>query len=150
MLSPDWEECASSTMRAKRLPGSSPIWLAMTGNFWRVVTMMVLPSSSAALSWREVVIDVLDDAEGLLELAYGGLELAVQLAPVGDDDDRVEDALVVQAVKGRELVGEPCDGVALARASRVLDEIALARARGSGRRRRERARSPIAGSGERG
>ena len=27
----------------------------MTGNFWSVVTMMVLPDSSASLSWREVV-----------------------------------------------------------------------------------------------
>ncbi len=55
MLSPDCEECASSTITAKRLPGSSPISLAITGNFWSVVTMIVLPDSSASLSWREVV-----------------------------------------------------------------------------------------------
>ena len=55
VLSPDWDECASSTISPKRLPGSSPISWAMTGNFWSVVTMMVLPDSSASLSWREVV-----------------------------------------------------------------------------------------------
>ena len=55
VLSPDCDECASSTMRPKRFPGSSPISWAMTGNFWSVVTMMVLPDSSASLSWREVV-----------------------------------------------------------------------------------------------
>ena len=54
-LSPDCDECASSTMTAKRLPGSSPICVAITGNFCKVVTMMVLPDSSASLSWREAV-----------------------------------------------------------------------------------------------
>ena len=55
VLSPDCEEWASSTMTAKRLPGSSPISLTMIGNFWSVVTMIVLPDSSASLSCREVV-----------------------------------------------------------------------------------------------
>ena len=55
VLSPDCDECASSTITAKRLPGSSPISFAITGNFCSVVTMIVLPDSSASLSWREVV-----------------------------------------------------------------------------------------------
>ena len=33
VLSPDCDECASSTISAKRLPGSSPISFAITGNF---------------------------------------------------------------------------------------------------------------------
>lgn len=33
VLSPDCEECASSTITANRLPGSSPISFAITGNF---------------------------------------------------------------------------------------------------------------------
>ena len=53
--SPDCDECASSTMTAKRLPDSSPISLAITGNFCSVVTMIVLPDSSASLSLRDVV-----------------------------------------------------------------------------------------------
>lgn len=32
VLSPDCDECASSTISAKRLPGSSPISRAITGN----------------------------------------------------------------------------------------------------------------------
>ncbi len=55
VLSPDCEECASSTITAKLRPGSSPISFAITGNFWSVVTMIVLPDSSASFSWREVV-----------------------------------------------------------------------------------------------
>ena len=125
VLSPDCEECASSTITAKRLPGSSPISLAITGNFWSVVTMIVLPDSSASLSWREVGVDVLDHAERLLELAHGGLELAVEDAPVGDDHDRVEHAPVGRVVQRRELVREPGDGEALAAAGRVLDQVAL-------------------------
>ena len=74
------------------------------------------------------VIDVLHHAEGLLELPDGGLELAVEHAPVGHHDDRVEDAPVVGSVQHREPVGEPGDGEALAAAGRVLDQVALARA----------------------
>jgi hypothetical protein len=55
VLSPDCDECASSTISGKRLPGSSPISFAITGNFWSVVTMIVFPASSASFSWREVV-----------------------------------------------------------------------------------------------
>ena len=52
VLSPDCDEWASSMMTAKRLPGSSRIWSAITGNFCSVVTMIVLPSSSACFSCR--------------------------------------------------------------------------------------------------
>ena len=72
------------------------------------------------------LVDVLHHAEGLLELPDGALELAVEHAPVGHHDDRVEDPPVFAVVQHRELVGEPGDGEALAAAGRVLDQVALA------------------------
>ncbi len=84
VLSPDCDEWASSTTTAKRLPGSSPISSAITGNFWIVVTMIVFHDSSASLSWRDGLVYVLDDPELLLELAHRRLELAVEDAPVAD------------------------------------------------------------------
>ncbi len=72
------------------------------------------------------LVNVFDHAEGLLELPDGALELAVEHAPVGHHDDRVEDAPVATVMQHRELVGEPGDGEALAAAGRVLDQVALA------------------------
>ena len=55
-------------------------------------------------------------------------KLAVQDAAVGDDDDRVEDGRVVaRRIEFDQLVRRPGDGVGLARAGRMLDEIGLAR-----------------------
>ena len=71
------------------------------------------------------LVDVLDDAEGLLELPDRALELAVEHAPVGHHHDRVEDPPVVLVVQHRELVREPGDGEALAAAGRVLDQVSL-------------------------
>ena len=70
-------------------------------------------------------VDVLDDAEGLLELAHRRLQLAVEHAPVGHDDDRVEDAPIRRVVQCREPMREPGDREALATASGVLDQVAL-------------------------
>ena len=72
------------------------------------------------------LVDVLDYAEGLLELPDGLLELAVEHAPVGHHHHRVEDAPVVVVMQHREPVGEPGDGEALAAAGRMLDQVALA------------------------
>jgi hypothetical protein len=66
----------------------------------------------------------------LHELLDGRLDLAVEDAPVGHHDDRVEDLLLV-ALQADELVREPGDGVRLAAARRVLDQVALARAVGA-------------------
>jgi uncharacterized Zn-binding protein involved in type VI secretion len=71
-------------------------------------------------------VDVLHDAEGLLELAHGALQLAVEHFAVGDDDDRVEHPPVAGVVQGRQPVRQPGDGEALAAAGRVLDQVALA------------------------
>ena len=70
-------------------------------------------------------VDVLHHPQRLLELAHGALQGAVEHASVGYDHDRVEDAAVVGVVQGRELVGEPGDGIALAAPGGVLDEILL-------------------------
>ena len=63
----------------------------------------------------------------LHELLDRRLDLVVEDAPVGHHDDRVEDLLVV-ALQADELVRKPRDGVRLAAARRVLDQVALARA----------------------
>ena len=52
-------------------------------------------------------------------------DLPVEDAPVGDHDDRVEDRGVVLRQRD-QLVGQPGDGVALAAARRVLDQVAPA------------------------
>ena len=67
-----------------------------------------------------------DDALLVLELVDGVLQLLVEHAAVGDDDDRVEDLLVVAVVQARQPVGQPGDGVALAAAGRVLDQVVVA------------------------
>ena len=58
-------------------------------------------------------------------------DLTVEDDPVGDHDDRVEDRRVVPA-QPDQLVSQPGDGVALAAAGRVLDQVAPARAVGAG------------------
>ena len=70
-----------------------------------------------------------DDGADLGELFDRVLDLAVEEAAVGDDDDRVEERAAV-AFDADELVGEPGDGVGLAAAGRVLDEVAYADAVG--------------------
>src|SRR5947207_2861600 len=70
-------------------------------------------------------VDILHHTEGLLELLDDPLELPVEHAPIGYDDDRVEYAAVIAAVQDRELVREPCDRVRLAAPRRVLDQVIL-------------------------
>src|SRR4051812_25659273 len=124
-LSPVCDECASSTITAKRLPGRSPISLAITGNFCSVVTMNRLTQFECLLELARRGVDVLDHTECLLELAHGDLQLAVEHAAVGNDHDRIEHAPVARVVQRRELVRKPGDGEALAAAGRVLDQVAL-------------------------
>ena len=45
------------------------------------------------------LVYVLDHAEGLFELPYGALQLAVEHTAVRDHDDRVEDPAVLCVVK---------------------------------------------------
>ena len=64
-------------------------------------------------------------------LPDGVADLPVEDAPVGHHDDRVEHRRVV-AGQSDELVRQPSDGVALAAAGRVLDQVAPARPVGFG------------------
>jgi hypothetical protein len=59
-------------------------------------------------------VDVLHHPGGLLKLAHGALQLAVEDPTIGDHDDGVEDAAVGGVVQHRELVREPGDRVGLA------------------------------------
>ena len=74
------------------------------------------------LELRRVLVDPHDRAQGVVEPGDGGLKLLIEHLAVGDDDDLVEDRLIVVVVEPGELVGRPCDGVALARSGRVLNE----------------------------
>jgi hypothetical protein len=65
----------------------------------------------------------------LHELLDGLLDLVVEDPAVGDDDDRIEDLPAV-ALEADELVGQPGNGIGLAAAGRVLDQVAPARAVG--------------------
>ena len=77
----------------------------------------------------------LPQVSGLLRAPQGGAalgvlpdrvaDLAVEDETVGDDDDRVEDRGVPR--EADQLVGQPGDGVALAAARGVLDQVAAAR-----------------------
>ena len=84
----------------------------------------------AALDELAQVARVLGMADGrahLGELLDRVPDLLVEDAPVGDDDDRVEDGRRSFS-QADELMGEPGDRVRLAAAGRVLDQVAPARA----------------------
>ncbi len=74
-----------------------------------------------------VPVDLHHHALFVLELEDGILQLLVEHAPVGDDDDRVEHGPVVVAMQGGEAVRQPGNAVALATAGGVLDEVGAAR-----------------------
>ena len=84
-------------MMANLLPRCSlPISSRMNGNFCTVVMMIFLPSSMN-LAQVAGVFRVADRRAHLGELLDRVVDLLVEDAPVGDDDDRVEDRLVVRA-----------------------------------------------------
>jgi hypothetical protein len=113
---------------AKVLPASLAISSRMKGNFCTVETMIFLPSwmkrrrSPERSAWPDRRAD-------LHELPDRRLDLLVEQAPVGDHDDRVEDLpigsayLIAVALQPDELVCQPGDGVRLAAARRVLDQV---------------------------
>ena len=59
----------------------------------------------------------------MVEAEDGALQLGVEHTTVGDDKHSIENALLGGIVQRGEAVGEPCDGVRLARTCRVLDEV---------------------------
>ena len=67
-------------------------------------------------------VRVADRGAHLRGLPDGVADLAIQDSPVGDDDDGIEHGRPV-SFEFDQLVPEPCDGVALAAARRVLDQV---------------------------
>ena len=55
------------------------------------------------------------------------LQLLVNDDAVGNNDDVAKNILVFRVVQGGKDMRKPCDGVRLAAASRMLDEVVLAR-----------------------
>ena len=84
---------------------------------------MGTPLASASANWVGAYVDLLHYPLLVLELVDGVLQLLVQDHPVGHDDDRVEDLLVLVVVKARQAMGQPGDGVDLAAAGRMLDQV---------------------------
>ena len=68
-----------------------------------------------------------DHAGGALEVEERLLQLRVDHVAVGDDQHGIEDLLVLRVVQLGKEVRRPGDGVGLARAGRVLDQILAAR-----------------------
>src|SRR5712691_1437576 len=71
------------------------------------------------------LVSVADSRADLGELFDGVADLLVENAPVGDDNNRVENRGIVRT-QCNKLMGEPSDRVRLAAAGRMLDQIALA------------------------
>jgi hypothetical protein len=96
----------------------------MNGNFCTVEMMIFLPSAMNLRRPPECSACP-TVAPHLRELLDRVADLLVEDTPVGDHDDRVEDRRVVLS-EADQLVREPRDGVRLAAARRVLDEISSA------------------------
>jgi hypothetical protein len=75
-----------------------------------------------------ILIDRLNDARLVLKLVNGVLKLPVEHPAVGDDDHAVENFAVRAVMDACKTVGEPGDGVALAAAGAVLDQVIASRA----------------------
>jgi len=60
------------------------------------------------------------------------LQLGIQYGAVGDDDDRVENSLILVIMQRGQPVGGPGDGVGLAGAGAVLDQVFVPRPFGAG------------------
>ena len=78
------------------------------------------------------VVDPLHDAALVFELIDGVLKLLVEHDAIGDHYHAVEDPLVHRIVKGRKSVRQPTDGVALAAARRMFDEVVVTHALATG------------------
>ena len=73
-----------------------------------------------------VLVNLHNQAAGVLELVDGVLQLPVQDHPIGDHHDLVEDLTVLSIVEGGQPVRRPGDRVRLPRPCTVLDEIGAA------------------------
>ena len=129
---PPWLEWASSMMMANFRPRcSSPISSRMNGNFWTVEMMIFLPPLEELSAGRRAFSAWPTVADTWANCLIVFSNLLVQHLPVGDHDDRVEPRLAA-VLQADELMRQPGDGVALAAAGRVLDQIPFADAAGLG------------------
>ena len=71
------------------------------------------------------LVNLLNNAAFVLELVDRVLKLLVEHHAVGHHDHTVEDPFIGGVMQRRKAVGEPADGVALAAAGGVLDQIVL-------------------------
>ena len=79
-----------------------------------------------------VLVDLLDHAGLVLELVDRVLQLLIEHAPVGDDDDGVKHLLVALVVQAGQTVSEPGDRVRLAGAGGMLNQVVASGAVGLG------------------
>ena len=77
-------------------------------------------------------VDPLHDAALVFELIDGVLKLLVEHDAIGDHDHAVKDPLVGRIVQGSEPMRQPTDGVALAAARRMFDEVVVPHALAAG------------------
>ena len=131
---PPWLECASSMMMAK-LP--LPVLVADLVQDERELLHRGDDDLLAVLDELPQVAGVLGVAHrgaDLGELLDGVADLLVEDAPVGDDDDRVEDRLSPSFAGRSSWWASQAMELRLAAAGRVLDQIAPARAAAAGHR----------------
>ena len=121
--SPLWEEWTSSTITAKVLLFEFADGLRDNAELLNRRDDDVFAGFEKTLELRRGLIDGVHHAGNPLHLLYGRLKLPVEHAPIGYDDDRIEDAVGIRgrAVKMREQVRQPCDRVRLAASRGVLD-----------------------------
>ena len=132
--SPVCELCASSAITAKRLPcvaASSRTASRANGKVWIVQTTIFLSPESAvgqlAALAAALALDRRHHAGGALEIEDRFLQLRVDHVAVGHDQHGIEQLLVLRVVQVGQEVRGPGDGVGLARARRMLDQVLAAR-----------------------
>ena len=73
-----------------------------------------------------ILVDLLHHALTVVELVDGILQLTIQHHAVGDDHHAVEQPLVAFVVQAGQAMRQPGNGVALAAAGRVFDQVGMA------------------------
>ena len=74
-----------------------------------------------------LLVDGYDSAYGVVKAGNSSLQLLIQHAAVGNDNDAVKNSFIILIVQARHAVCRPGDGVGLATSCTVLDEIVMSR-----------------------
>ena len=135
--SPVWELWASSAMTAKRLPwvaASSRTASSAKGKVWMVQTTIFLPparaSASSPLLLPELPVMTATTPVVRWKSKIASWSWASSTVRSDDHQHAVEDLVVLRVVQVGEEVGGPGDGVGLAGAGRVLDQVLATRTLG--------------------